>query len=67
MYQNTDIMKGFQPVEERRKTDLANTKDEKSANEPKIFKIPEDMFLEFSNIDHLNEEMFEYVASQLVV
>ena len=60
-------MKGHQPVEERKKNDLPKTEEEKSANEPKIFKIPEDMFLEFANIDHMNEDMFEYVASQLVV
>lgn len=54
-------MKGIKPISEQEKI------VEKQDDDVKIFKIPAKMFEEFENIDDNNEEMFEYIAFNVVI
>lgn len=60
MFENKNIMKGIKPLEDQQR-------EEKKDNEPKIFRLPPELFQDFEELDHENEEMFEYVAYQVVI
>ena len=54
-------MKGMKPLSEQDKV------IDKTEDEVKIFRIPAKMFEEFENIDDNNEELFEYMAFNVVI
>jgi hypothetical protein len=56
-----NIMKGMKPLSEQEKL------NDKPEDEVKIFKIPAKMFEEFETIDDNNEELFEYMAFNVVI
>jgi hypothetical protein len=60
MFENKNIMKGIKPLKDQQK-------EEKKEQEPRIFKLPAEVFKDFEEIDDENEEMFEYVAFQVVI
>ena len=63
MFEGTNILKGFQTNAKQK--EIA---DKKKAEEDavKIFRIPPEMFEDFQEIDDNNEQLFEFVAYQLV-
>ena len=61
MFASANIMQGFDPN--------LNIEEDKSNNEiaPKIIKIPEEVFEDFKEINEENENLFEYVATEIVI
>ena len=53
-------MKGIKPISQQKEE---ATEDDGT----KIFKIPPEMFEDFKEIDHNNEELFEYLAYSIVI
>ena len=66
MFENQNIMKGIKPVDMQQKEIDAQADDQEDKN-VRIFKIPESMFEEFTEVDSRNEEMFEYLAYHTVI
>jgi hypothetical protein len=62
MFETKNLLKGFKPLEQQQKE---LEKDPK--NDPFIFKLPAELFVDFEEIDQNNDEMFEYVAYNLVI
>jgi len=63
MFDQQNIMKGTKPIAQQ-KEDYEKKKAEEI--DVKIFKIPEELFADFKDINDSNEEMFEFVSYQLV-
>ena len=61
MYAKQNIMKGIKVGDQEKQ------KEETKEVEPSILRIPEDMMKEFEELDHRNEEMFEFVAFSIVI
>ena len=65
MFENQNIMKGIKPVDMQQKE--KEDEEDQDAKNVKIFKIPENMFEEFQEVDQRNEEIFEYLAYNVVI
>ena len=64
MFEKVNIMKGLKTLDQQKEN---QAKEEVKPDEPKIFVIPNEMFAEFEELDHENEDMFEYVAYHVVI
>ena len=58
-------MKGYKNTEDLKK--LKNEEPEDEDANVKHFKLPNEMFEDFEEIDHNNEQMFEFVAYNVVI
>ena len=56
-------MKGVKPIAEQKK-DLEKKKE--GEVDAKIFKIPEEMYEDFRDLNDTNEDMFEFVSYSLI-
>lgn len=64
MFESSNIMKGYKPIAQQ-KEDFEKANEDDGEN--KIFRIPAEVFEDFKEIDHENEELFEYVAFTIVI
>ena len=65
MFEKSNIMKGYKNQDELKK--LKDEEPEEEDANAKHFKLPAEMFEDFEEIDHNNEEMFEFVAYHVVI
>ena len=69
MFEKQNIMKGMKSLEEIKKQEEERL--EKEGGDPdkdvKMFKLPAAMFEDFAEIDYRNEEMFEFLAFNVVI
>ena len=68
MFDNQNIMKGIKPVSLQRE-EILKAKEAQDHNDDnvKIFRIPVEHFDDFTIINENNEDMFEFLAFQLVI
>lgn len=57
-----NVMKGIKPVNSD-----PGTMQPRSLEEPKTIKIPSEMFLDFSEVDNTNEELFDLLSLTVIV
>jgi hypothetical protein len=65
MFEKSNIMKGYKNQDELKK--LKDEEPEEEDANAKHFKLPTAMFEDFEEIDHNNEEMFEFVAYHVAI
>ena len=65
MYESNNIIKGQKVMSQQEKDKLQDERDKE--DEVKIFKVPQEVFQDFEELDEANEEMFEVVSFSLII
>ena len=63
MFNTKNILKGYKPTASKE----GEKKEKTDKIEPTIFKVPKETFEGFEEINDDNEELFEYVAANIVI